>query len=41
VWNIKGSILNNITLLDVKNDYLFKRIFGEDEEIFIDYIMIL
>lgn len=29
--------MNNITLLDVKNDYLFKRIFGEDEEIFIDF----
>ncbi|WP_397601127.1 Rpn family recombination-promoting nuclease/putative transposase [Silvanigrella sp.] len=29
--------MENLQLLDVKNDYLFKRIFGEDEEIFIDF----
>ena len=29
--------MENDKLLDVKNDYLFKRIFGEDEEIFIDF----
>ena len=29
--------MENIKLLDVKNDYLFKRIFGENEDIFIDF----
>ncbi|APJ03052.1 Rpn family recombination-promoting nuclease/putative transposase [Silvanigrella aquatica] len=30
--------MENIEILDVKNDYIFKRIFGENENIFIDFV---
>lgn len=33
----RNLVLENKTLLVVKNDYLFKRIFGENEEIFINF----